>query len=373
MQKRYQLRSDSFKMFFMRSIIGMRRSNQTEEMSFLDHLEELRKTLIRMALVTLLAMAVCFAYTPTLLGMLRQPVEHVWLEHERQYLPDGVNAQNWVLAKELQFSRAGLPPKLRSTVESRLGSDVLLLTDALDILRAASLLPEHEQLSFLKETGDSPAARMALALHNSQADLHTGQGRHEARMMGAFQPGEAFMLSVQLAFFGGVVLASPVLLYLALGFIMPGLLEHERRVLLRSLWWGVLLFLLGCSFAYLAVLPRVLAFFYEYSWTLGIENDWRIGYYLSFAVKLILVFGVIFELPVLLYPLMRLGVLTRKRMRRLRPYVLVGSFAVALVLAPAPDPGTMLLMALPLYFLYELCLLFAKNDNSSSQSSPAAK
>ena len=170
------------------------------------------------------------------------------------------------------------------------------------------------------------------------------------------------MLSLQLAFFGGLVVAGPLLLYFLLQFVLPGLLEHEKRIILRSLVWGVGLFVLGCLFSYYAVLPRVLAFFFEYSWNLGIENDWRIGYYISFASKLIFVFGLIFELPVVMVPLIKLGILTYARMRALRPYALVGSFAAALFLAPAPDPGTMLLMALPLYALYELCVLVALRE-----------
>lgn len=345
-----------------------RQKKRSAEMSFLEHLEELRRTLVRMAVATLLAMLICFGFTSTLLGLLRHPVEQVWLEHERSHLPAGIAAQDWVSAKELQFARAGLPAELRENLQKHFSPTVLVLADAVDFLRAASTLPTDQQSSFLQQMGDSEPQRLALALHDAGADLHVGQSSNEPRIMGAFQPGEAFLLSVQLAFFGGVILASPALLYFALNFILPGLLEQEKRVLFRSLGWGVILFLIGCAFAYWAVLPRVLAFFYEYSWSLGIENDWRIGYYLSFAVKLILVFGLIFELPVVLYPLMRFGILTRQRMRRIRPYMLVGSFATALLLAPAPDPGTMLLMALPLYLLYELCLLFAKDGDTQSSS-----
>ena len=349
----------------MNAPIETRQENGRAEMTFLEHLEELRRTLVRMAVVTLLAMVVCLSFTSTLLALLRRPVEHVWLEHERSHLPAGVSAQDWVAAKELQSARMGLSAELRENLQKRFSPTVLALADAVDFLRAASTLPHDQQASFLQQMGDAESQRLARALHAANADLHVGQSSNEPRMMGAFQPGEAFLLSVQLAFFGGVILASPVLLYLALRFILPGLLEQEKRVLFRSLGWGVVLFLFGCAFAYWAVLPRVLAFFYEYSWGLGIENDWRIVYYLSFAVKLILVFGLIFELPVVLYPLMRFGILTRQRMRRMRPYMLVGSFAIALLLAPAPDPGTMLLMALPLYLLYELCLLMAPHEHAT--------
>lgn len=352
----------------MNAPIETRPKNVRAEMTFMEHLEELRRTLVRMAVVTLLAMLICLSCTSTLLALLRRPVEHVWLEHERSHLPEGISAQDWVTAKELQGARMGLSAELRGNLQKRFSPAVLALADAVDFLRAASTLPQDQQVSFLLQTGDAESQRLARALHAAGADLHVGQNSNESRIMGAFQPGEAFLLSVQLAFFGGVILASPILLYLALRFILPGLLEHERRVLFLSLGWGVILFLFGCAFAYWAVLPRVLAFFYEYSWSLGIENDWRIGYYLSFTVKLILVFGLIFELPVVLYPLMRFGVLTRQRMRRMRPYMLVGSFAIALLLAPAPDPGTMLLMALPLYLLYELCLLMAPHEHAAHES-----
>lgn len=358
-------------MSFLKSMIEARQKDGHAEMSFLEHLEELRRTLVSMGAVALLAMLVCFGFTSSLLGLLRYPVEQIWLEHERQHLPPDVSAQDWVTAKELQAARVGLPPELRDDLERRFSSTVLSLADALDYLRAAATLPPEQQSDFLQRS-DAEPLRLSRALHAAGADLHVGQGSSEPRLMGAFQPGEAFLLSVQLAFFGGVILASPILLYLALRFILPGLLEHEKRVLFCSLGWGVFLFLSGCAFAYWAVLPRVLAFFYEYSWSLGIANDWRIGYYLSFAVKLILVFGLIFELPVVLYPLMRFGILTRQRMRFMRPYMLVGSFAAALLLAPAPDPGTMLLMALPLYLLYELCLLFAKDVPRDAQSNSSS-
>ncbi len=344
-------------------------SDDPKEMSFLEHLEELRRTLIRMALVSLVSMLLCFAFTPTLLQVLLYPVQDVWLTHEREHLPASVQARDWLLAKELQQVRSGLSETLRRELETRMPARVRQLADALVLLRAVILLPEEERDAFLSRAASAEVAELARELRRTGADLHAGQGGFEPRIMGAFQPGEAFLLSVQLAFFGGVILASPVLLYLLLRFVMPGLLEHEKRVLLRCLWWGVLLFLSGCAFSYWAVLPRVLAFFHEYSLSLGIANEWRIGYYLSFAIKLVLVFGIIFELPVVLYPLIRFNILTRRRMRRMRPYMLVGSFALALLLAPAPDPGTMLLMALPLYLLYELCIFFAKEPDTTPRTS----
>ena len=360
-------------MFFVKPLIRARCAtlppDQVGEMSFLEHLEELRRTILRMSITALVAMLACFAFAPEMLELLRRPVEQVWSAHESAHLPADVAVEDWLAAKELETARRPLPPPARALLEEHYTPAVRSLADLLPLLRAAAVLPAAEQEPFLRSAcPPGTPLQTALALHAAAADLHDEHSRAEPQIMGAFQPGEAFMLSLQLAFFGGVIIAAPLLLYFLLQFIAPGLFAHERRILYKSLWWAVGLFLFGCVFAYFAVLPRVLSFFFEYSWNMGIANDWRIGYYISFAAKLIFVFGIIFELPVIIIPLIKLGLLTYSRMRRSRPYAIVGSFGVALLLAPAPDPGTMLIMALPLYFLYELCILIAwREDRKRSQ------
>ena len=347
--------------------------NETAEMPLIGHLEELRHTLIRMALCALAGMLLCFGFAPSLMQLIRRPVDMVLAQRTASFLPDGVSPEEWRSAGFLLGGKTALPPGTQAELELAVGPRVAELTQARSLLVALQALPGAARDEAISRSGCSDTVQsLTRALAASGAGEQAAVlGVERTRLMGAFQPGEAFMLSVQLAFFGGVVLVSPLLLYFLLQFIMPGLLQHERRLLRRCLVWGVGLFLLGCSFAYFAVLPRVLGFFYDYSAQLGISNDWRISYYLSFSVKLILVFGLIFELPVVLWPLMKLGILTRSRMRRLRSYMLVGSFGTALLLAPAPDPGTMLLMALPLYLLYELCILLAPRERVADQSSSA--
>lgn len=351
-------------MLFLHTILraGKRSSRDSGEgeMTFLEHLEDLRRTILRICITTLVSMLACFAFAPEMLDLLRKPVEQVWSSHESAHLPGGIDVHNWLAAKELERVRRALEPAARALLEDRFAAEVRELADVLPLLRAAATLPAQEQGEYLCRACASPRMlELAEALRESRADLHDEHSRAEPQIMGAFQPGEAFMLSIQLAFFGGVILASPLLLCFLMQFIAPGLLPHEKRVLYKSVWWGIGLFLVGCAFAYYAVLPRVLSFFFEYSWNMGIANDWRIGYYISFAAKLVFVFGIIFELPVIIIPLIKLGVLTYERMRRSRPYAVVGSFGIALLLAPAPDPGTMLIMALPLYILYELCIFVA--------------
>ncbi len=359
-------------MFSLQHLFRLRENMQVpppdgaeESMPFLDHLEDLRLTIIRMGITIMVSMCLCFGFAPAMMQVLRQPVDRVWAEYEGARLPGGVSADDWLSAKSLAAVRAMMPQaEVQQALEQRFRPQVRELADIVPLLHGASLLPKAEQEAYLTTaTEGRPEAReLALALHESGAELREGQGREALKLMGAFQPGEAFMLSLSLSFFGGLIVSFPLLMYFMMSFIIPGLLEHERRLLYKCVGAGFGLFIAGVAFAYFAVLPRVLSFFYSYSLDMGIANDWRIGYYLTFAAKLVFVFGIVFELPVIIMPLVKLGVLTYERMRRTRAYALIGCLTAALFLAPAPDPGTMLIMAAPMYGLYELCIIFAWMD-----------
>ncbi len=354
-------------MFFLKQIFRAREHMQISPdnpegyMSVFDHLEALRRTIIRMLLTATVAMLCCFGFVEDIMAFLRYPAEAVNTRHEARHLPANTDVQDWVQAKQAVDTLPALSEAAAAALKAKLPPHVQELVQIIPRLRAARLLPPAQQDTWLQEQLPTPALQAkAQALLKSGALLSNIQHSESTKLMGAFQPGEAFMLSIQLAFFAGIIIAFPLLMYQLMGFIIPGLLEHEKRILYKSVAWGFLLFIAGCAFAYWGVLPRVLGFFYEYSLGMGIANEWRIGYYLTFAVKLIFVFGVIFELPVIVIPLIKLGLLNYSRMKSTRGYALIACFAIALVLAPAPDPGTMLLMALPMYALYELCILFAR-------------
>ncbi len=350
-------------MFLLKHIFRLRESIHEHalkeaEMPFLDHLEDLRRTIIRMGITLLAAMVFCFCFSPVLMEVLRRPVESVRQEYAANHIPTNLTVEEWQQATRI----VQLHPALTDTIPSELcpyiSPKVRLAAETIRHTQIANLLPAHKRDEYLNQhciTGQQRDIVDAITRHPHLLQSHqTGNG-----FMSAFHPGEAFMLSLYIAFFSGMICAFPLLLYFALRFIMPGLLEHERSMLLKCLAGGSLLFIAGCGFAYFGLLPRVLAFFYTYSLELGIENDWRIGYYLVFAAKLVFVTGAIFELPVILMPLIKLHILHYDLMRRTRAYAIIACFAVALFLAPAPDPGTMFLLALPMYLLYECCILLA--------------
>ena len=336
------------------------------EKPFLDHLDDLRKMFIRMALCVMIATVVSFEFAPELMGVIRRPVDQVWTEYESSHLPQEVNSEEWGHAKALAYSLAGLPDEARKEAFRLTSPRERLLGEAALVLRAAAQLPKSSREAFMNSPVFSPEVRkMAKQLQESDAVLNEGTGRGALKLMGAFQPGEAFMLSFKLAFYAGIILSFPFLLYFLLQFIVPGLLSRERAMLYKCLVVAFGLFLIGVGFAYWIVLPRVLTFFYTYSLDFGIANEWRIGYYVSFATQLVLLFGLAFELPVVVMPFVKMGLLTYEMMKSTRRYAIVGVFILAAIITPTPDVATMSLMAVPMYALYELCIFLAWREEKA--------
>ena len=122
---------------------------------------------------------------------------------------------------------------------------------------------------------------------------------------------------------------------------------------------GFGLFIGGVLFAYFLVLPKALFFFYEWSGNLGVSNEWRIGEYITFATQFTLLFGLSFELPVVVMVFVKLGLLTYETMSRTRTYAILAIYVAAAVITPTPDIMTLNLMALPMLLLYEICIWLA--------------
>ncbi len=163
-----------------------------------------------------------------------------------------------------------------------------------------------------------------------------------------------FMVTLEIAFFGGIILSLPYILYQAWLFIAPGLLEHERRYFPRLIFSATTLFLLGVAFSYFIVLPFALNFFIGLA-PPEIKPNIAIDFYIGFAIRMLVIFGVIFELPVLSYFLSKIGILTPEIMRKHRRHAIVVIFISAAVLTP-PDIMTQVLLAIPLVLLYELSI-----------------
>jgi sec-independent protein translocase protein TatC len=167
-----------------------------------------------------------------------------------------------------------------------------------------------------------------------------------------------FLVPFKLAAMVALIAALPWVLYQIWAFVAPGLYRNERRLVLPLLVSSTLLFYLGVAFCYFLVLPAVFKFFVGIA-PEGVSVMTDVGKYLDFVMKLFLVFGLTFETPAAIVLLCWTGFVTPQQLSARRDYVLVGVFFVAAILAP-PDVLSQVLLAIPMYCLFELGILGAR-------------
>lgn len=154
----------------------------------------------------------------------------------------------------------------------------------------------------------------------------------------------------------GVIVSSPVILYQLWQFVVPGLLEKEVKVVAPLVFFSTFCFVLGASFAFFIVLPYMVKFLLSFG-TDKLHPWIKVDDYLSFIGYTTLIFGIVFELPIVSYFLGRIGVISSKTLRKGRRYAIVGIMIVAAVVTPTPDAFNMMLLAVPLYVLYEISII----------------
>ena len=298
------------------------------EMPFLDHLEELRWRIFKSLGAVLVGAVICFAFTDPLLKVLTRPYEQ---------------AVRSVLSTDQAGPAAALQEWFREQAGRWRGEE----SPAVEGAVPAGAVP----------AGAVPAgaASQAHALEPAEPESPLPpEGLPPSRQLQSLKPMTYFFVSLQVAFLGGLALALPVVFYQFWRFVAPGLLSRERRLVLPIVGLSVLCFGLGAAIAYAIVLPLGLRFF------LGLEpadmtSQWAVDEYISFVLRLLLGFGIVFEMPVVTLFLSHLGLLTPAYMRRVRRYAIVAIFILAAIFTP-PDPISQLLMALPLLALYEVSI-----------------
>ena len=169
-------------------------------------------------------------------------------------------------------------------------------------------------------------------------------------------PVEGIMAYLKISITCGLLLASPIVLYQMWAFIFPALTQKERRFALPLFLVIVVFFVVGVVFAYLIVTPTVLHF--SANLYPSMENRWDIGKYVNFITRLLLGFGIAFELPIVMAFLSWIGVIDARGFREKQSHAVVGIFVMSALLTPA-DPLSMFLMAVPLIILYQLGIFFA--------------
>ncbi len=273
-------------------------------MGLLDHLGELRQRLVRAVLATAVGMIACYGFAEKLFDILMKPMKVVLEKHAASQLL--------------------LPEDFFINLQHSL-TQALKTTD----------FKYYDQLGVFVD-----------ALKESLGPL---------AMSGHFQytyPAEAFFAHIKISIVAGIFLMSPVIFAQIWGFIAPGLYAHERRWVVPMAIVSAVFFVAGGVFGYFVVFPFGFDFFASFA-SSEIAFTPKLNEYLSFCLKLLFAFGVVFELPLFIFFLARLGVVTSKGLRQKRKYAILVAFVTAAILTP-PDPFTQCLMAGPLIILYEL-------------------
>ena len=197
---------------------------------------------------------------------------------------------------------------------------------------------------------------------NSQYDLlefiaqpvkpYLGQGK-----LLIIKPTEGFMIALKISFAFGVLVASPMIIYHVWAFVAPALLKKERRVVFPLLFASIFMFILGAIMAYYITLPLGMHFFSKFQFA-STEFMLTASSYLSIATQMVILTGVVFELPIVIMMLARLGIISPNFLRRKRRHAILTIFIICMAVTP-PDPGSMVLVAVPMIFLYELSVWIA--------------
>jgi sec-independent protein translocase protein TatC len=172
-------------------------------------------------------------------------------------------------------------------------------------------------------------------------------------------PAGAFVVATKVAFYAGLVVASPFIFYFVAQFVFPALRMREKKYVYRGLAFGFCLFAMGVCFCYFALMPVALAASAQYTKWFGFSaTQWRAEEYIGFVCKFMLGMGLGFELPVIVLTLVKIGVLNYRMLASARRYVIVISFVLGAVLT-TPEVITQVLMAIPLLLLYEISVWIA--------------
>ncbi len=169
---------------------------------------------------------------------------------------------------------------------------------------------------------------------------------------------EMFIAYIKVALVAGIILAIPIIFYQLWMFLAPALYQKEKRYIIPFVLFSSILFAAGALFGYLVVFPYGFKFFVSFA-TEDIQALPSVKQYFSFAIRLLLAFGLVFEMPIVVLFLTKIGLITPDKMKEFRKFAILSSFILAAILTP-PDVATQLMMALPIIILYEISIFLSK-------------
>lgn len=293
--------------------------------SFLEHLEDLRWTLLKSIVTILVSILVCMVASNYLIAILKWPLSHSLFGNKRDINELPVRFGTNYLGK-IRYTDLGLTNQDTNVAHSATLVPTLVGTNILLSLRLDATVYEPTMGPTLKALGPMSPAFVVL----------------------------------KIALYGGLILAAPFVFYFIGQFVLPALHVHEKKILYQAVGFGVGLFIIGVLFAYFVVTGVALLASVDIANFLGFNADeWRAEEYISFVTIFLLGMGLCFEIPVIILVLVKIGLLDYRKLAAFRTYAIIMNLVLGAVVTPSADPFTMLLFAFPLQFLYEVSVAIA--------------
>lgn len=197
-------------------------------------------------------------------------------------------------------------------------------------------------------------------------------GQDPEKFLISFRVAGPFSVLLRVAAWSGLLLSAPLIVYFVARFVFPGLTKKEKRILTRASGFAGVLFLGGVSLGYFYCIPIALKMMLTLHNWMSVDPQWTINDYVSFTVQLLLGFGLAFQLPVVLLILGKLGIVNQKQLRTRRKHVIIICLVLGMVLTPQ-DVASQLILAGPLYALFEVCVMILWWDERRAAKAEKAK
>lgn len=319
------------------------------QMSFLDHLDELRKRLIQSAIAIAIAFAIGFAFSDRIYEFLAVPVK--------------TEARKARLAREAKL----LGPDTREAFMKNVKEgDMLQYTFAMDSVIDKVKIPAGTSIA-AKIVNKNGKLTAVLAQNWVLGKTVIPQERELVEVLGEASAlpgfdvrddlvitkvGGAFTLYMTVALYTAIALAIPFLLYQLWAFVAPGLYQHEKKYVIPVLTMGTLLFIIGATFAYKIAFPAACNFLL--GWQEGFQSLLNAEDYLDLILIMMLGLGLVFQIPTISFILGRIGLITPRMLLRWWRHAVVIIVIVAAIITPTPDATTLMIFAVPMWMLYFL-------------------
>ncbi|MFT5122112.1 MAG: sec-independent protein translocase protein TatC [Kiritimatiellia bacterium] len=343
-------------------------------MTFLEHLEELRKMILQCLAVLAVGLVIALPCTNYILDGLRLPLEKGIAQRNQIIIKKRAARQE---KQDEQAKARSANPVVHvavSTTTNALPAEVGTATNALPGEVAASNAPPVEVVATDATEKVEPELPAVATVSGQGEDPGDDLKLLDAKqLLSIFNMTGSIKVILTVGFWGGILLSAPIMIFFICKFIFPGLKPKEKQIIVRTSGFAVALFATGVAMCYFFTLPYAIFIMFRFAdWISASTDVILLNDYISFCLKLMLGFGLAFELPEVLFILGFLGLVNSTQLREKRRHVVVGLLFLAMMLTP-PDPMTQMMLAVPLYILFEITiwLIWAKEKNDARREARA--